>query len=95
MRSKEFGSLTVDGKTKNIHIAHMVTATAESPIIPGLERETPEQLVRANLERAMFKYRGNLQLYLEKLMDRVPEPADNSSSAAFLTQGVVRRRTHK
>ena len=73
----------------------MVTATAESPIIPGLERETLEHLVRANLERAMFKYRGNLQLYLEKLMDRVPEPADDSNSAVFLTQSAVRRRTHK
>ena len=72
----------------------MSATTDESPVIPGLEKETPEQQIRKNLERAMFKYRGNLEMYLEKLMERVPESPD-ASQAGFATHGVVRRRSHR
>jgi hypothetical protein len=73
----------------------MPATTDESPVIPGLEKETPEQQVRENLERAMFKYRGNLQLYLEKLMERVPDPTGNSIAVGVVVQNVVRRRAHQ
>ena len=75
-------------------IAHMPPTTDESPVIPGLEKETPEQQIRKNLERAMFKYRGNLELYLEKLMERVPESSD-ASQAGLATHAVVRRRSRR
>ena len=83
---------TVDRFENCEQIWHMTRATDESPVIPGLEKETPEQQIRKNLERAMFKYRGNLELYLEKLMERVPESPDATLSG-LATHGVVRRRS--
>lgn len=85
---------TIDRFGNCEQIQRMSATTDESPVIPGLEKETPEQQIRINLERAMFKYRGNLELYLEKLMERVPEPAD-ASLAGLATHGVVRRRSHR
>lgn len=95
MSGKESETCAIDRAVTHRQLQNMPTKTDESPVIPGLERETPEQQVRKNLERAMFKYSGNLQLYLEKLMERVPERTNEPTIAGVLAHSIVRRRTHK
>ena len=60
-------------------------------MLPGLEPEPPEAQVKRNLERAMQKYRGNIQAYVSKLVERTPEPCQ-ADQATYLEALAVRRR---
>lgn len=61
------------------------------PMLPGLEPEPPEAQVQRNLERAMQKYRGNIQAYVSKLIERTPQP-DLADQITHLEALGVRRR---
>lgn len=39
-----------------------------------IEAPTAEEVIRQNLEKAMIRYRGDIQAYYSELLKRLPEP---------------------
>lgn len=59
-------------------------------MLPGLEPESPEDQVQRNLERAMHKYRGNIQTYVSKLIERTPQPSQANQITHLEALGIRR-----
>ncbi len=66
-----------------------------TPQLELIEIPTPEERVRENLERAMIRYRGNIQAYYAELLKQVPEPPEDAKWDDVHRFAALRLRAHR
>jgi len=65
------------------------------PQMDLIAKESPEDLIRQNLEKAMIRYRGNIQAYYAELLKKIPEPPSDSKWDDLRRFAALRLRAHR
>ena len=65
------------------------------PQLDLIAAPSPEDLIRENLEKAMIRYRGNIQEYYAELMKKVPMPPPETTLGDLHRLAMLRLRAHR